>query len=164
MIILFRTVYDERPNSTKITKDSSLPSSVCHNIMKLSFRLFWTTDACREPPCIVGNITGECILPFNLASIGKSRFGFTSAYWRSDIAHGWKILPFLWRSFGKTVPTLQFQAWCQRSSDISSVLSNMCIWSNVGVILLIEETAPQLLTHIFQKKSKSSTENICSLQ
>lgn len=93
MIILFRTVYYECPNSTKITKKSPFPSGVCHNIMKLSFRLFWTTDACRKPLCVVGNLTGECILPFNLESIGKSSFGFTSAYWRSDIAHGWKILP-----------------------------------------------------------------------
>lgn len=93
MIIIFRTVYYEHPNSTKITKNSPSPSGVCHNMVKLSFRLFWTTGACRKPLRVVGNLTEECILPFNLESIGKSSFRFTSAYWRSHIAQGWKILP-----------------------------------------------------------------------
>jgi len=47
-------------------KKSPFHSGVCHNIMKLSFRLLWTADTGRKPLHVVGNLTGGCHLPFNL--------------------------------------------------------------------------------------------------
>lgn len=102
-----------------ITPNSSFPNGVCHNIMKLSLRLFWTKDVCRKPLYVVDNLTGGCfLLPFNLECIQKKKkkrsFGFASAYWKSDIAHGYKILPVSGCYLGR-------QCWhCSFKPDVTS--------------------------------------------
>lgn len=77
----------------KITKKYPFPSGVCHNTLKLSFRLFWTADVYRKSLCVLDNFTEECfLLPLSFESIFKSSLGFATVYWKSDIAYGYKIL------------------------------------------------------------------------
>lgn len=50
----------------KSPKNTSFSCGVCHNIMKVSLRLFWATGACRKPFCVVGKLTTECVLPLKV--------------------------------------------------------------------------------------------------